>query len=312
MSRSIRDDGWSIVLPVKDEVDYLRLSLPSAIRLNPDEIILVLDEGETLITPVAKEIVERLNYHGLRILYVARNPAWRFHQGYVRRQGYLASKHEKIFTFDADTILSPRVMIGRDMVGTDGITFVTFRKKLAVVGFVQTFRSLVYDARRRIPQRRILSASKVRQPFIGIYWLFLPYYVDLIREEVVSKIYNGEDTLAQQLIEEHAYYKHIHLDNVLGCVSLRHENEDTSWRQEQLGIYLGCTDHFSTNPLAKGLNFFKVFLYVATKLYPHVLRGFFMGRNYPRELAEKIGKHTYADMIMYSKRNEGVWHYAFP
>lgn len=308
---------WSVVLPVKDELEYFRLSFPSCVRLHPNEIVLLFDyeKQDDLRIMEMEEIASKLcreSRIALNVVYAKHNPKWMFHQAFIRRLGYLTASYDKIFTFDVDTIITSEILKGYDLVERDNVTFVTFRKKLAVQGFTQTLRSVLYDVRRKVPQRKFLSTNKIRQPFIGIYWLWRPYYLDLIREEVVSKIYNGEDTLAQMLVESHPFYKHIHRDDLVGCVSLRGENEDTKWRQEQLGIYLGCCSRLNTAFFAKCFNFFRVFLQIATKVYPNVLRGFFMGRNYPPILAKKIYNYSYTEMIMYSKYNNGRWHYDFP
>jgi len=301
------DDGWSIVLPVKDEVDMLKQSLPSAISLNPDEILIVVDEGDDSVQKTACRIAKSMKYDKVRILEVAKNPKWRFHQAYVRRVGYLNARHDRVFTFDVDGVLSSNIMRGYNLIGRNNVAFVTFRKSLAKGGLMQAVRTTLYEIRRHLPRGPFTVNPK--KPFIGIYWLYRPFYLDLIGEDEISKIYNGEDVFAQTKLEKQDKYRQIHLD-VVGCQSLRGENEDLWWRQYQLGLWLGTIR--SSRIHRTCVHFGKVLLQVLTKCYPHLLSGYFAGRRIPRRIAEEIGRHSYAEMIMYSERAGDSWVLSYP
>ncbi len=303
------DDGWSVVLPVKDEVDMLEKSLPSAINLNPDEILIVVDEGNDSVQKIAYRIAQSMKYDGLRILEVAKNPQWRFHQACVRRMGYLNAKYDKIFTFDVDTVLSANIMRGYDIIGKDNVSFVTFRKKLASNGFRSTTRTILYELRRHLPRGQLTVSPK--KPFIGIYWLYRQYYLDLVREEEIREIYNGEDVFAQMKLEQQSKYRQVHLD-IVGCQSLREENEDLWWRQYQLGLWLGFRQRYSYTTPANLLHFGKVVLQVVSKMYPNILRGYFAGVKLKSKIADVVANRSYAEMIMHSKLTTKEWVFSYP
>ena len=303
---------WSVVLPVKDEIRFLYYSLPSVLKMKPSELVLCLDyDAPEEIEEYALSQCRKYNVI-LKVLYLRKNKNWKFHQYYVRRCGYLASSFPKIFTFDVDCVLYPdNILVGYDMIGRDNVAFVTFRKKLVYEGLVNSSRSALYDLRRHLPRRRF-SVNKEAVPFIGIYWLYKPYYLDLISEDVAKNIYNGEDTLASYMISSQTKYKHIHLDDVVACWSLREGNEDIPWRQEQLGIFLGCNSKRNTAFHARILTLYRLILIVGWKVYPKTMKGFFVGRQYPKQLSEKICSRGFEQMIMHSKYSNGRWFFDYP
>ena len=171
---------WSVVLPVKDEIGYLHYSLPSIAKLHPSEIVLCLDYGKGHDAPLTLEEVKKNNLLGeierysvvvckeydvpLVVVHVKPKHSWRFFQAYVRRVGYLTASYDHIFTFDVDTIVTSEILKGFDLVGKNGVTFVTFRKKLNSQGLVQLFRSFLYDFRRNIPMRKTIASMVTRMP----------------------------------------------------------------------------------------------------------------------------------------------------
>jgi hypothetical protein len=303
---------WSVVLPLKDELGFLNLSLPSVLQMKPSEVVLCLDFGASpKIEEYSRVKCEEYDV-SLKVLYLKRNPDWKFHQYYVRWMGYRAATYDKIFTFDVDCVLYPdRIMVGYDMIGKDNFTFVTFRKKLIYMGVVNSLRSALYEIRRLIPRKRI-SVNKETVPFIGIYWLYRPYYFNLIHEDVARDIFNGEDTLASYLITSQDTYKHIHMDEIVACWSLREGNEDLSWRQEQLGIYLGCLSRRRTTLASQGFSMIRLLLMFLWKIYPRTVEGYFIGRRYPESLSKKIRSQNFEQMIMHSKYTKGRWLFDYP
>lgn len=287
---------------------FLRHSLPSVLSMKPSEVVLCMDDTSPQeIQDYAIRECEKYEVE-LNVMRIKKNPEWKFHQYYVRRMGYLHAKYDKIFTFDVDCVLYPsNIMVGYDMVGRDNVTFVTFRKKLVYIGLTNSMRSTLYDIRRQMPRKK-LSVNKEPVPFIGIYWLYRPYYFDLIHEDVAKSIFNGEDTLASYLIYSQSKYRHIHLDDVVACWSLRLGNEDIPWRQEQLGIYLGCLSMRSREPLRQLIMFYRLMLMVVWKLYPDTMKGYFIGRQYNAGLRSKIASQGFEQMIMHSKKlRDGRW-----
>jgi len=315
------------VLPVRDgDVQYLKYSLPAAIHLSPTEILLVMDAHEeptqesTAIRVTAQSIVERKGYDGLRFLEVAPKPNSHFKQGSVRRHGYLAARYDTQFTFDCDDIPYQTVMNGLDYIGKDNVAFVTFRKQLVREGLVRSVRTWLYERHLdknvqfilsrtigSLRARRKRALKQYPKPFIGIYWMYRPWYLDLVREEEISRIYNGEDTFIQYALARQTRYKHIHLD-VDGCRSLRDGNEDLPWRQYELGIWLGCMEinHARSPNLLQNAYYATAYFQAALQQmcirgHPRIMQGYSASKHLSHTLRKQIAAMSYPEFIMYGQ-----------
>ena len=101
---------FSIVIPIKNEIDLLPYTLPSYYELKPYEIIFCVDYP---VDPrLKKNIIEISRFYDdiqTRILEVKKNPDFRFHQAWVRRSGFREAKCDIILTADIDTILDSKI-----------------------------------------------------------------------------------------------------------------------------------------------------------------------------------------------------------
>jgi len=301
-------ENWSLVVPIKDEVQFVPHTLPKAFDLLPNDLVIVLDgPPNPKVQEVVQSVLEEYDKNKVaRIVYARRNPNWKFQQAWVRRVGYLASKYDKIFTFDIDDIPSPNIMAGHSIIGKDNIVYVSFRKRLVTKGFRATFWSIRYEI-----GRRLFSFSSSPKPFIGIYWLYKPFYLDLICEEGISQIYNGEDVYPYFLLTKGSKYRYVYL-NIEGCCSLREANEDLSWRQYQLGLWLGAMQRKATAIPSKYLKFGLVLVGAISKAQFNVVRGFFAGMKLDSKVRELISSHSYEEMIMYSSHHSKEWVFSYP
>ena len=299
---------FSVVLPVKNEVEMLRLSLPSSFALEPAEVVIALDDGHEDLEHEAQKLAEKHRYNGLlNIIHVPRNPNWLFHQAWVRRTAFLMARYDKIFTFDVDGILTPNVLKGYGIVGIDNVAFVTFDKFLYRAKFIHALRTFLWMIRRKIAFLRRKLTVNPTNIFIGIYWLWRPYYLDLVKEEEISNILNGEDTFIQVKLAKQHKYKHIHVYEP-GAKMLRGENESNFNRQYELGLWLGAREKYLTQhislplrPIKKLLSFVFVLLQMVTKGYPHIMKGYAAGRKLHPTQAGLLAKHSYAEVSMFTK-----------
>ena len=119
---------FSIVCPIRDETHLIPITLPSMYSVSPSEVILCLDKGtpkrviETILETAKKYNAESIT----DILYVERNPEYRFHQAWVRRSGFRRARNDLILTLDIDTVLNLKVKNFLDIVGKDNIRLVSF------------------------------------------------------------------------------------------------------------------------------------------------------------------------------------------
>lgn len=256
---------FSVVLPIKDELEYFKQVFPSYLALRPKDLVLCLDDPPpTDVERVAKDLASTTPVD-LNIVKVGRDKSWNFHQGHVRREGYLQARHDKIFTSDVDVRIVPQnVLEGFDLVGKNGIAAVTFAKFPPMNSPVTILRALSYHARRLLR----------RKPFTGIYWLYRPYYLDLVPDALIRSIYNGEDTLLKGLILTNEQYGYHYLNKV-GCFALSEQNEDLPWRQYVHGLWFAKNRH--------RLKSLRVMRTSILQLYPHMFHGYVHGLLHPEE-----------------------------
>jgi len=88
---------FSIVTPIKDEVEVLKFSLPSIYALEPDEVIIPIEPFPESIGMVER-IARKCGYlEETRVLVLhEKTPDWRFRQAYARRKGFQTARNDII------------------------------------------------------------------------------------------------------------------------------------------------------------------------------------------------------------------------
>jgi hypothetical protein len=174
---------FSLVVPIKDEIDLLPLTLPSYYALNPDEVIFCLDH------PKSPEIVKKINflarkYNALnktRIIGIKKNLNYRFHQALVRRTGFKEAKNDIILTGDIDTIFHLSIRDYINLVGQGNIKLVSFSKFSYPISFR---KSLIWLIHRIYPH----------ESFTGLYAFSKSAWLETEDVKSLKKIPRGEDT----------------------------------------------------------------------------------------------------------------------
>ena len=223
--------NFSIVIAFRDtprERDFARKSIPSAVSLKPSEIIVGMDK------PVAKStieyvegIFEELSFRDYTILQVPRSAEWNFQLANVIWHCYKTCKNNKVLAFDIDSVLRPDVLKGYNMIGENGNAVVSFTKKLLIENISDRIRYTSY-------RYRVRTRSNV---FSGIYWIWLPYYLEDIDIEEFQEIQNGIDTYMIKCIGDRGKHNVVMLKDIgVDCLDI--QNEDIPWRQFQDGIWL--------------------------------------------------------------------------
>lgn len=257
--------NWSFVLPVKNEYELMKRTFTPALNLQPSEVVLCLDE------PPPKKIIsyarKKTQAYGipLNIITVTKDPPWRFHQAHVRREGYLATQYDFILTADVDIILKRNVLEGLRHIGRDNIAMVSFAKESLPYSPTSFFRCMS----KKITHRLHPSG------FSGLYWLFKPYYLNILPLDTIKAISNGEDTLLKHLIDDSDLYRRIHFKDV-GGFDLRPANEALTTSQFRRGVWFSQKEY---NSRKVGLR--RTMIQSLLYLEPHVLRGFVWGLAHP-------------------------------
>ncbi len=263
-------EKFSIVLPIKDEVELFRRTFPYMLNLGADEILICLDDPpDRELDDCIRNTQRKLETHSsgggrattdVKVLCVERDPAWGFHQAHVRRAGYEEAKHDTLFTLDVDVVVRPSVLKGLEYIGKNNIALVSFNKLLNLKGPIRFFRSVEHQVRSRI------LGSK---GFTGLYWLYRPWYYELMPEKIVRAIGNGEDTLLLYQLSRQQKYDRVHFPEI-GAYCLTANNEDLVWRQFERGVWLaiwGRKGRLLTNTQHIALRAFM-------SGHPHLLRGY--------------------------------------
>lgn len=281
----LRDTEFSIVLASRDtdeDFGYFPWSFSSALRLQPNEIVLCLDEpASTRIVRCAIGICKQFRFKDLNIVEVQRSSDWNFHQAKVHHVGYLNSKHDRMLAYDIDTVLFPRVLRGLEYVGKDNVAAVSFGKFLRADSFPSYVRTLYYHTRRMfIPG------------FTGIYWLYRPYYLELMPEELIKTIHNGYDALLVNQLFKQREYRLVKLRDV-GCYCLTHQNEDLPWRQFQDGVWYGANRAFISldgTVRIKKKSWIGVCLKTFLLARPHILKGYYWAKENRNSFVTKLAR----------------------
>jgi hypothetical protein len=174
---------FSIVCPVRNEVDLIPKTLPSFYALNPSEVILCVDKpAPQNVVKVVNEVAKACRAENrTRIIEVERNPEYRFHQALVRREGFRKALNEIILTTDIDIVVSPEVTKYFASINKNNVMLVSFSK----LAYPITFRS----ATAWFVQRIYRHSS-----FTGLYAFSKKAWQETEDIESLKRIPRGEDT----------------------------------------------------------------------------------------------------------------------
>lgn len=283
--------NFSIVVPVKDEVDLILRTLPSYYAVNPNEVILCLDKpAPKQVVEVIGKVAKSCNAEDVtRIVEVERRLDYKYHQAWVRRKGFLEAKHDRILTGDIDLVINRNVFKAVRMVGKNDIGLVSLSKmrapnsllnlyRLFGTGILQKYIHYFAEAYRG---RGIATTT-----FTGLYALWRPYWLDSESEEGIKNLVSsktalrkgekvkwsmqtfrsaGEDTFLRDcMIKKH---KLVYLKDI-GAIVLTDPLEDRPEVQFKQGIYFAL----------KGRNLIGALTRTVFRGQPHYLRGHLYGR----------------------------------
>ena len=103
---------FSVVMPIHNEADLLKLSLPSIFKLEPTETILLFDNCTDDSYDVAVEMAKRANFFEktvFRTVSKDEGAQFSFRPTFLRRLGYAMAKCGKVLKTDADLVLDPKI-----------------------------------------------------------------------------------------------------------------------------------------------------------------------------------------------------------
>ena len=298
---------FSIVVPFRDtprERAFAEKSLPSAVALGPDEIVVGVDRtDDDAAARFVEEVCRRHGFGGaLTVARVERSDAWRFHLASVVWHCYKASRNDTVLVFDIDAVLRAAAMRGLELVGRDGNAVVSMTKRI----LTRSASEYIRLASLRVRARTGANA------FAGLYWVHLPYYFANVREEGIASIANGLDDYMVSRIRANGTHKVVTLPDI-GEDSLDLQNPDYPWRQFGDGIWHGANGSPRRSGMRRAV---RIAAAVAAKAAayqrPHLARGWWWALSHPDSEACAVARRcTLAEWITGHEpayvRNLGDW-----
>ena len=118
---------FSVVMPIRNEEEFLPHSLPSVYRLEQDEVVLLFDRCTNGSLSIAKAIAKIFNYtKKTRFIEVWEKCSWIFRVAWLRRYGFNLARHDTILTTDADQVLDPEIRRHFNLIGRDSVGLISF------------------------------------------------------------------------------------------------------------------------------------------------------------------------------------------
>jgi len=122
---------FSVVVPIHNEEKNLPYSLPSIYRLNPDEVILLMDHctdnSEHVAYGLVKQygMLDRTRFVGVD----SRESDFRFCHAFNRYYGGQLASYDVVLNVDADLIVDHKIASYVERVGKNGVGFISFLHK---------------------------------------------------------------------------------------------------------------------------------------------------------------------------------------
>jgi len=242
---------FSVVIPIKDEADFIPLSLPSYLALNPKEVILAIDAPiPKKVKEAVDRVVERLGAENkVKVLSIPVG-GWADQQIKARRLGFRKAECNRILTGDIDLIVNRNTLKAVNLVGKDDVGLVSvskFRLPHGLLSFARLFSSTTL---------RLLSNIRKRfgaTTFTGLYAFWKPYWEEVeplekakrfqkikvkVREKRALSLEDffgagGDTLLRDEMIQKH---KVVYLQDI-GAFVLTDPWEDRPMVQYGKGIY---------------------------------------------------------------------------
>jgi hypothetical protein len=192
---------FSVVIPVKDEYHLIPRTLPRYYRLNPDEVVICMDNPPHKKTyNLIKQISESF-YIDTRILKIDRNPEYEFHQAWVRRKGFIEARNDVILNGDIDLIVNNNAYKAIEKVGVNGTGLCSLFKMYIPNSLLELERysmRLILSIAAHIVGNLSTFRDLKKSNFTGLYALYRPYWLDS-EDEGIKSLHNPKQEIRANL-----------------------------------------------------------------------------------------------------------------
>jgi len=207
-----RITDFSVVMPIHNESELLKLSLPSVFRLDPAETILLFDNCTDDSYNVAVEISKRTNFFEKTIFRVVSEEEgiqFSFRPTFLRIMGYSMAKCNKILKTDADLVLDPKIKDYISRLGKDNVGIITFEYLDYPISYRHMIKRLLEKMRIPLPQSERWLGGNIL--FFSEDWkkAFHKRQEDENKKVDLAKVKRGEDTLFHKLLLSEQHRKSI-------------------------------------------------------------------------------------------------------
>lgn len=207
-----RSTDFSVVMPIHNESELLKLSLPSVFRLDPAETILLFDNCTDDSYNVAVEIAKRTKFFEKTIFKVVskeEGAQFSFRPTFLRRIGYSMAKCNKILKTDADLVLDPKIKDYISRLGKDNVGIITFEYLDYPISYRHMIKRLLEKMRIPLPQSERWLGGNIL--FFLEDWkkAFQKRQEDENKKVDLAKVKRGEDTLFHKLLLSEQHRKSI-------------------------------------------------------------------------------------------------------
>lgn len=179
---------FSVVIPVRNELDLLKRTLPSWCQIRPTELILCFDKPAPQDCVAEAERIAGETRTPLRIIEVERDTSYRFQQAHARRTGFNEAKNEIILTGDIDTVPQPQITTHIRKLSNDRIGLISFSKFSYPISFRYCVAWLIQKLYRH-------------HSFTGLYAFRKAAWLETEDPESLKKIERGEDTHLHEAVK---------------------------------------------------------------------------------------------------------------
>ena len=245
---------FSIIMPIlgtKEELEFMKKTVPAIINLNPHEIIFGIDapEDQNLIT-ILDQICNKNGFDRQRYVTAKHDKNWNMQLCHIIWNCVAASKNDKMFMINVDSLVFSSIMTGYDIVGTLNIAAHSSPTK----HYVKTIRDRIKAYSHK------LFMNKISETWSGVFWIYRPYFLECINLVNYKKIYNGADEFVFDSIEKNKKYKYV-CNKQFNNKALTYENNDLHWRQFLRGIYMYAQSRNETQINSGLIKYMKIFLH---------------------------------------------------
>lgn len=203
-----KNADFSVVMPIHNESEALKLSLPSVFRLDPAETILLFDDCTDDSYEVAVEIAKKTNFFEKTIFKSVskeEGAQFLFRPTFLRRMGYSMAKCSKVLKTDADLVLDPKIKDYIPKLGKNNVGVITFEYLDFPISYRHMIKRLLEKIGIPLPQSESWLGGNIL--FFIEDWkkAFQKRQENESMKVDLEKVERGEDTLFHKLLisEQH-------------------------------------------------------------------------------------------------------------